>query len=90
MNTRKAFIVSLLFLVTITIVNAQTQKLINVQGKLVKNGQPVNGQKPITFKIYTTATGGTPIWSETQSNVTITNGIFKVKTIVKSYFIISY
>jgi len=52
--------------------------LINYQGRLTDNaGNPVNGTEQIVFSIYSTATGGTALWSETQS-VTATNGIYNV------------
>jgi len=52
---------------------------INFQGKLVNtNGTNVtDGSYSIVFSIYTVASGGSNIWTETQS-VTVTNGIFQV------------
>ena len=44
---------------------------INYQGYLTSAaGVPVNGTIAIVFTFYTVATGGSPIWSETQ-NVTV-------------------
>ncbi|MFA5113699.1 MAG: hypothetical protein WC529_05335 [Candidatus Margulisiibacteriota bacterium] len=54
---------------------------INLQGRLVdKNtGSPITGERSITFNLYTTLTGGTAVWTETQSNVVFNdNGIFNV------------
>ena len=58
-------------------VQAQTPSLINYQGKIIRNGDPVTGAATITFSIYAAATGGTPLWSETQT-VTLADGIFEV------------
>ena len=66
-----------LFLVT----NAFTQAplLLNYQGKLFdQNSEPLNANTDITFKIFTAETEGTELWSETHTNVTVSNGIFNV------------
>ncbi len=53
---------------------------INFQGKLTNpDGTNVtNGSYSIVFSIYTVASGGTAVWTETQNPVTITDGIFQV------------
>ena len=49
------------------------------QGVLTDNNEvPQNGTFTMTFGLYTTPTGGSPIWSETQNAVQVTNGIFNV------------
>jgi len=54
-------------------------QLINYQGKLTDNaGNPQNGNFDMTFKIYNAAIGGTEYWNETQTGVTVTNGLFNV------------
>jgi len=57
---------------------AQAPQLLNYQGRLDSSGTPVNGTKSIVFSIYTAATGGSLLWTETQSSVTVTNGVFSV------------
>jgi len=53
-------------------------RMLNYQGKLTDStGTGINGTLPMTFKLYTTQTGGSPIWSENQ-NVSVTNGLFSV------------
>ncbi len=52
-------------------------QLMNYQGRLTDNGNPITGSVIITFSIYDVPTGGSPLWTETQ-NVTVTNGIFNV------------
>ncbi|HDQ25879.1 MAG TPA: hypothetical protein ENN43_03935 [bacterium] len=52
---------------------------INYQGYLADSGGvPVNGQKNLRFYIYDAPTGGNYKWSETQSGVNISEGIFNV------------
>ena len=53
---------------------------LNYQGMLLTNaGQPVNVSHDITFSLYTTPSGtGLPFWTESQTQVQITNGQFSV------------
>lgn len=53
---------------------------INFQGKLTNpdSTNVSNGTYSIVFSIYTVASGGTAVWTETQSSVTVTDGIFRV------------
>ncbi|GAM11328.1 hypothetical protein OR1_03641 [Geobacter sp. OR-1] len=57
---------------------------INYQGTLNnKSGGPANGNFNMTFRIYSTATGTTPLWTETwntgtSSPVVVTDGVFNV------------
>src|SRR5512136_3098407 len=52
----------------------------NYQGLLLDSaGSPVaDGDYELTFSIYDVATGGTALWSETQT-VTVTSGLFNVQ-----------
>lgn len=53
---------------------AGAPNLLNYQGTLTTaTGTAVNGQKTITFKLYNVATGGTALWTETQT-VTLVEG----------------
>jgi hypothetical protein len=54
--------------------------LINYQGYLTDtNGVPVNNPSvSVDFAIYDAAGGGSQLWSETQSSVTVSKGIFSV------------
>jgi len=48
------------------------------QGKITDpSGAAFNGIS-MTFSIYTTPTGGTPIWTETHSAVEVYHGLFSV------------
>jgi len=61
---------------TFAVINPQ----INFQGKLTNpDGTNVtNGTYSIVFSIYTVASGGVNIWTETQPTVQVNDGIFRV------------
>lgn len=48
------------------------------QGKLTQAGQAVNATVSMTFRLYDAVSGGTLLWSETQS-VAVGNGIYAVQ-----------
>ena len=80
---RSAFL-SVIFLIAVlffaTKLKAQVPQLINYQGVLTDptTGNPVaDNTYSIKFAIYSVATLGTPLWSETQ-NVPVTNGHFNI------------
>jgi hypothetical protein len=54
--------------------------ILSIQGTLKKdNGRSVDdGTYPMTFKLYTSATGGTAIWTETQASVRLVGGLYSV------------
>jgi len=52
-------------------------QMMNYQGRLTDNGNPITGSITVTFSIYDVLTGGSALWVETQ-NVTVNNGIFNV------------
>jgi len=57
---------------------AGSTEMINYQGTLDDDmGDPIDGVVSVTFSIYDVDTGGTPLWTETQS-VTLSEGIFNV------------
>jgi len=52
---------------------------ISYQGVLTdNNGIPLNEPHNLTFRLYTSSTGGIYIWEDTQLNVPVNNGIFNV------------
>ena len=69
-----------IILVFLTIISlAEIPKLINYQGMLTDDmGNPLNGNYNLTFKIYSQSSGGTALWTETQNNVSVENGLFNV------------
>ena len=60
--------------------SAAIPHLMSYQGKATdKSGMPLNGTYNLTFRIYNSETGGTAKWTETQTNIPISNGIFQVQ-----------
>ena len=58
--------------------HAQVPEQIGYQGVLVDaGGQPVNGLVPMLFRLYSMPSGGSALYSETQT-VNVTNGVFNV------------
>lgn len=71
-------VVFLALLLTISSVYAAIPERINYQGYLTDNsGEPITITVSMTFRIYTVASGGTALWTETQS-VTPAEGVFSV------------
>lgn len=70
---------SFLFILAFSsIIHAQVEPTLSIQGILKKaNGVAVDdGIYSVTFKLYTVAIGGTAVWTETQSAVEISSGIY--------------
>jgi microcystin-dependent protein len=58
--------------------SAGVPQTMNYQGTLTDNtGQPIAGTKSIRFNLYSVASGGTALWTETKS-VAVTDGRFSV------------
>jgi parallel beta-helix repeat protein len=52
---------------------------INYQGYLTDSGgDPLNGTVDMVFRLYDVDTGGSPLWTETQTGVQVTDGLFSV------------
>ena len=60
--------------------NAFAQANLSVQGTVQKStGASVDdGDYTLKFKLYTTETGGTAVWSESQDNINIVGGVYSV------------
>ncbi len=55
-----------------------SQKM-NYQGILTNDvGEPITGTRNLVFRIYDQVSSGSALWTETQSGVTVTKGIFNV------------
>jgi PKD repeat protein len=55
-------------------------KMIRFQALLQdKQGNPLNGDFKLTFRIYDRETGGTPLWQETRPAVSLEDGVLDVK-----------
>ncbi len=48
------------------------------QGVIKDDGLAISGNHDLSFAIYSVSTGGTPLWTETQSGVSFSEGIFNV------------
>ncbi|MBI3319454.1 MAG: LamG domain-containing protein [Candidatus Omnitrophica bacterium] len=58
---------------------AAVPKLIRYQGTLVdSNNVPLEGSFALTFRIYDAFTGGTVLWTESQTAVPVSRGVFNV------------
>ena len=78
---KKIFHLSLLLFLFVAFVHqvqAQVDPTLSVQGILKKsNGVAVeDGAYNITFKLYTVETGGSAIWTEAQSGIEVSSGIY--------------
>jgi len=81
-------VVSLIMIAAVTVAyqtlaapNAQSSVpiVIPYQGKLSDSaGTAINSSVNITFRFYAAASGGSALWTETHSSVTVSNGLFRV------------
>lgn len=64
----------------VPLVHAAVPKLVTYQGILKDSANSyLTGTYSVTFRIYEAATGGTAVWTETQSSVSATSGRFSVQ-----------
>jgi hypothetical protein len=68
------------FWISLGTANASNPTTISFQGKVVNsNGTNVtDGNYTFVFKLYNVATGGTALWTETDTTVAVTSGVFQV------------
>ena len=53
--------------------------LMGYQGRLTDQfGNPLGGNRDMTFRLFTGSSGGSAVWSETQAAVPVSNGLFSV------------
>jgi len=78
----RKYIQQLMLLGSLLLACAQlhAQATLSVQGTIQRStGAAVDdGDYDITFRLYTAPTGGSPVWSETQSGVEIIGGVYSV------------
>ena len=62
------------------LVSLHGQASLVIQGSVQNaSGAPVNnGTYSMTFRLYETESGGTPVWSETQTSVAVTGGLYSI------------
>lgn len=59
-------------------VAAASPQKIQFQGKLLDTANnPRNGSFDLTFRLFNVPTGGTALWTETQSGLAVNNGVFE-------------
>jgi hypothetical protein len=75
---RAAYLIALFVAVSAHLAMAQIPQCLSYQGTLRTGGVLVTGNHNLTLRIYSVATGGTAIWTETISNVAFSRGIFTV------------
>src|SRR5690242_8724904 len=69
----------LTFLLGITPVLAAPPATITYQGYLTgSNNAPINTPVDMTLSLYAAPTGGTALWSEHQTGVSVANGVYSV------------
>ena len=79
-STKFIMKIMILICVVINFVWAQPPQLINYQGRLTdETSEPLDGDYAMQFLIYSEESGGSPIWTETQTLVVVSNGVFNVK-----------
>jgi hypothetical protein len=68
-------------LIVTVFVQSTFSQTFSIQGVLRDpNGKSVaDGTYPVTFNLYTVATGGSSIWTETINNVTVSYGVFSLE-----------
>ncbi len=59
-------------------VAAAVPAFLNYQGHVGDSGGPMNGTFPMTFELFATPTGGSPLWSESYPGVVVTAGVFNI------------
>ena len=76
----KLLVITLLLLTVVCGLSyAAVPHLINYQGKLTNTqGQPITGAVNVTFRIYDQESGGSPLWTETYTGLTVDKGIFNI------------
>ncbi|MFC1683689.1 hypothetical protein ACFL0G_05755, partial [Candidatus Zixiibacteriota bacterium] len=77
---RAIILIAVLSIVLVsTVALADVPGLINYQGTLTDGyGTALDTTVAMTFSIYSDSTGGTQVWTETQSAVGVNNGVFNV------------
>ena len=70
---------------------AAVPELINFQGKLTDSaGTAITSSVPMLFKFYADASGGSPLWAETQNVTPDSNGIYSVMLGIVTPFAIPF
>lgn len=74
---RVAFVAAAL--AVLSAANADVPATVSYQGNLTDSGgSPLSGTYQMAFAVFTAASGGTQLWSETHPSVTVADGLFSV------------
>ncbi|MCX7941257.1 MAG: hypothetical protein N2555_05760 [Endomicrobia bacterium] len=80
MKHTKKLLIGMICFITFELLFSAVPSRMNFQGRLLdQNKNPRSGLFNMTFSIWDAPTGGSQIWSETQTNVQVTNGMFSVQ-----------
>lgn len=80
MKSKVVFLVAMLFLfLSFSYTYSEVPKMINYQGKITRpTGALMDTTTSMVFSIYADSTGGTSLWTETQTSVKVEYGVFSV------------
>jgi hypothetical protein len=79
MNKKLRNLVAVTCMATANICSAAAPLTVGYQGRLYsEDNTPINATLDVVFVLYADATGGTPLWTETQS-IVFTDGYFSVQ-----------
>jgi hypothetical protein len=79
MRTKATWLTLILTLAVATGILADLPKTLNYNGKLTSaDGNVINDDVDIIFRIFNIESGGAALWSESHSDVPITNGLFSI------------
>src|SRR5665213_189236 len=67
------------FLVALTPSASSAQQVISYQGLVAMSGTPLQGPHNVALSIYTDSTAASAIYTESQHNVTFTDGLFNLQ-----------
>ncbi len=76
---KRAFVLGFVIALALLCVSPVVAQPFTYQGVLRQNGQPVNGTRSISFKLFTAPTDGSQVGSTLTQNVNVQNGLFTVE-----------
>ncbi|MFA5858201.1 MAG: hypothetical protein WC955_03965 [Elusimicrobiota bacterium] len=76
MSKRRVLLSLILVLFTSSIVHSGVPYSINYQGRYRESGTAVTGTRSFVLSLYTTETGGSPVWTDTKS-LEVVKGLFR-------------
>src|SRR6266446_6722194 len=78
MKCQTGFLAVVLFLLS-GLVSAQVPQTLSYQGFLASGGIPVpDGKYSLTFRLFDVLSGGSALWTESDTGISVANGAFSV------------